>query len=68
MQVVQYYENSGGGLVNLEQKWREHFLTCMQPKFLPELWSVSHNQERLKSRQAQNRIQPQDAKIAGLDS
>lgn len=55
-----------GGLVELERMWREHFLTTMEPKYLPSLWSVRHNQERLIIRQAQNRIEPQDAKVAGL--
>lgn len=50
----------------MERMWREHFLSTMNPKHLPNLWSVRHNQERLIMRQAQNRIEPQDAKIAGL--
>lgn len=33
---------------------------------MPELWSVSHNQERLLIRLQQRRIEPQDAKIAGI--
>ncbi|XP_034935215.1 exonuclease 3'-5' domain-containing protein 2-like [Chelonus insularis] len=66
LKVVQYFTNSEGGLVTLERMWREHFLTTMQPQYLPKLWSVRHNQERLMIRQTQNRIEPEDAKVAGL--
>ncbi|KAK0161502.1 hypothetical protein PV327_009965 [Microctonus hyperodae] len=66
LKVVQYFTDFEGGLVTLEQMWREHFLTTMQPQYLPKLWSIRHNQERLEIRKVQNRIQPQDAKIAGL--
>ncbi|KAH0956288.1 hypothetical protein HN011_006778 [Eciton burchellii] len=66
LKVVQYFQRQEGGLVELERMWREHFLITMNPKHLPSLWSVRHNQERLIIRQAQNRIEPQDAKVAGL--
>ncbi|XP_031842751.1 exonuclease 3'-5' domain-containing 2 isoform X2 [Nomia melanderi] len=66
LKVVQYFEKREGGLVELERMWREHFLLSMEPKYLPNLWSVCHNQERLTIRQLQNRIEPDDAKIAGL--
>lgn len=66
MQVVRHFEKLEGGLVELERVWREHFLTVMKPRFLPKLWSVCHNQERLAIRQTQNRIEPQDARVAGL--
>ena len=65
-QVVEYFEKNEGGLVELEKLWREHFVNTMKPQFLPELWSISHNQERLSIRQIQNRIQPSDAKVAGI--
>lgn len=65
-QVVRYFEQQEGGLVMLEKMWREHFLETMKPRYLPNLWSVSHNQERLVIRQTQKRIEPQDAKLAGL--
>ncbi|XP_033324794.2 exonuclease 3'-5' domain-containing 2 [Megalopta genalis] len=66
LKVVQYFEKKEGGLVELERIWREHFLASMKPKYLPSLWSVCHNQERLTIRQSQNRIEPEDAKAAGL--
>ncbi|XP_051156640.1 exonuclease 3'-5' domain-containing protein 2 [Leptopilina boulardi] len=66
LQVVRHFEKTDGGLVELERLWREHFLTVMKPRFLPKLWSVCHNQERLAIRQTQNRIEPQDARVAGL--
>lgn len=65
---MQYFEKKDGGLVMLEKLWREHFLDTMKPKFLPHLWSVSHNQERLSLRKIQNRIEPLDAKLAGLQN
>lgn len=66
LKVVQYFERKEGGLTELERMWREHFLLTMKPKYLPNLWSVRHNQERLNIRQSQNRIEPRDAKVAGL--
>ncbi|KOC59183.1 Exonuclease 3'-5' domain-containing protein 2 [Habropoda laboriosa] len=66
LQVVQFFQKREGGLVELERMWREHFLLTMKPKYLPSLWSVRHNQERLTIRQSQNRIEPEDAKVAGL--
>jgi hypothetical protein len=38
----------------------------MKPQFLPELWSVFHNQERLNIRQKHNRIKRLDTKVAGI--
>ncbi|CAK9824800.1 Exonuclease 3'-5' domain-containing protein 2 [Anthophora retusa] len=66
LQVVQFFQKREGGLVELERMWREHFLLTMKPKYLPNLWSVRHNQERLTIRQSQNKIEPEDAKVAGL--
>nr|CAD7600635.1 unnamed protein product [Timema genevievae] len=65
--VVQFFSEQGtGGLVTLERMWREHFLTTMRPRFLPELWSVSHNQQRLTIRKQENRIRQQELEMAGL--
>ncbi|XP_048505006.1 exonuclease 3'-5' domain-containing protein 2 isoform X2 [Athalia rosae] len=66
LKVVEYFESCAGGLVELEQLWREFFLLTMEPKYMPKLWSVSHNQERLLIRLQQRRIEPQDARIAGI--
>lgn len=44
--VVEYFTQAHGGLSELEKMWREHFLQTMQPKCLPELWSVEHNFKR----------------------
>ncbi|XP_043266269.1 exonuclease 3'-5' domain-containing protein 2 [Colletes gigas] len=66
LKVVQYFQRKEGGLVKFERMWREHFLLNMKPKYLPSLWSVRHNQERLTIRQLQNRIKPEEAKVAGL--
>lgn len=64
--MIEYFQQKEGGLVELEKMWRQHFLKTMKPKHLPKLWSVSHNQERLVIRQTQNRIEPEDARVAGL--
>lgn len=66
LKVVQYFQKREGGLIELERMWREHFLITMKPNYLPNLWSVRHNQERLSIRRTQNRIEPEDAKVAGL--
>lgn len=39
--VFKAYEKIG--LVKLEQRWREFFLSSMEPKFMPNCWSVTHN-------------------------
>ncbi|KAG4077221.1 hypothetical protein HA402_005276 [Bradysia odoriphaga] len=45
--VVEFYKNRDGGLIMLENVWREHFVKTMQPKYLPNLWSLNHTTERL---------------------
>ena len=44
--------------------WRQHFLDKMAPKFLPPLWSVDHQKQRLDIRAMENRIDPADYSIA----
>ncbi|OAD52035.1 Exonuclease 3'-5' domain-containing protein 2 [Eufriesea mexicana] len=66
LKVVHNFQKREGGLVELERMWREHFLLTMKPKYLPNLWSVRHNQDRLTIRHLQNTIEPEDAKVAGL--
>uniref|UniRef100_A0AAV2JD54 Exonuclease 3'-5' domain-containing protein 2 n=1 Tax=Knipowitschia caucasica TaxID=637954 RepID=A0AAV2JD54_KNICA len=34
------------GLMELERRWRQHFLSSMRPKHLPPLWSVDHNHNK----------------------
>ncbi|XP_069494690.1 exonuclease 3'-5' domain-containing protein 2 isoform X2 [Ambystoma mexicanum] len=34
-------------LMELEKRWRQHFLDSMQPKYLPTRWSVDHNHQKL---------------------
>lgn len=66
VKVVEYYKNSPGGLITLENIWREHFVTTMQPKYLPDLWSMNHTTERLTIRATEGRIEEGDLKVAGL--
>jgi hypothetical protein len=37
----------GGELLAFERMWREHFLETMKPKYLPPLWTVDHEQEKV---------------------
>ncbi|EDV42761.1 uncharacterized protein Dana_GF18156 [Drosophila ananassae] len=66
--VVQQYRDHFGGLVELERLWREHFLQTMQPRFLPDLWSVNHNADRLEVRANEGRVDEADLLVAGLDT
>jgi len=61
--VVQYYLENGG-LLQLEVMWRKHFLDKMKPKFLPPLWSVDHQEERLGVKAAEKRIDMAQYKLA----
>jgi len=61
--VVQHHLKEGG-LLELEVRWRKHFLATMQPKHLPELWSVNHQQERLGVKAAENRIDVEQYMLA----
>ncbi|NXT75943.1 EXD2 protein, partial [Zapornia atra] len=48
LKVVQCFAKGGlRSLMQLERRWRQHFLDSMQPKHLPEQWSVDHNHVRL---------------------
>ncbi|MBN3300330.1 EXD2 protein, partial [Amia calva] len=48
LKVVQAYSQGGlCGLMDLERHWRQHFLSSMQPRHLPPLWSVDHNHSKL---------------------
>ncbi|XP_019133554.2 exonuclease 3'-5' domain-containing protein 2 isoform X1 [Larimichthys crocea] len=47
LKVVQAQADQGlRGLMDLERRWRQHFLTTMQPRHLPPLWSVDHNHSK----------------------
>ena len=47
--VVQHYlEGEGLSLLQFETRWRKHFLATMKPRYLPDLWSVNHQAERLE--------------------
>ncbi|XP_050715029.1 exonuclease 3'-5' domain-containing protein 2-like isoform X2 [Eriocheir sinensis] len=35
------------GLVELQQRWRRHFIDTMQPEYLPRFWSVTHNLQKM---------------------
>ncbi|NXG76274.1 EXD2 protein, partial [Baryphthengus martii] len=48
LKVVQCCAKEGlRSLMQLERRWRQHFLDSMQPKHLPEQWSVDHNHAKL---------------------
>ncbi|XP_065822189.1 exonuclease 3'-5' domain-containing protein 2 isoform X2 [Labrus bergylta] len=47
LKVVQAQAGQGlQGLMELERRWRQHFLTTMQPRHLPPLWAVDHNHSK----------------------
>ncbi|CAJ1074707.1 exonuclease 3'-5' domain-containing protein 2 [Xyrichtys novacula] len=51
LKVVQAHAERGlQGLMELERRWRQHFLTSMQPQHLPPLWSVDHNHSKFLHR------------------
>ncbi|KAM4691044.1 exonuclease 3'-5' domain-containing protein 2 [Rhinophrynus dorsalis] len=48
LKVVQNFSKGGlKSLMELERRWRQHFLDTMQPKYLPQQWSVDHNHSKL---------------------
>ena len=61
--VVQHFLERGG-LLQLEVMWRQHFLDTMEPRHLPPLWSVHHQNDRLESKAAENRIDQAQYKLA----
>lgn len=67
LKVVEYFLIRPGGLLRLEELWREHFLTSMLPKYMPDLWSVKHNEERLKVKWNEGRLTVDDLKSIGVD-
>ncbi|KAK7904526.1 hypothetical protein WMY93_017133 [Mugilogobius chulae] len=47
LKVVRAHAERGlKGLMELERRWRQHFLSSMRPKHLPPLWSVDHNHSK----------------------
>jgi uncharacterized protein YbdZ (MbtH family) len=64
--VMHFSDPKNGGLMYLEQRWREHFLATMRPRYLPALWSVQHNHQRLKQRIMQGCIQPEEVSFADI--
>uniref|UniRef100_A0A182PGU8 Exonuclease 3'-5' domain-containing protein 2 n=1 Tax=Anopheles epiroticus TaxID=199890 RepID=A0A182PGU8_9DIPT len=64
--VVAHFKQTPGGLMQLERRWREHFLQTMRPKHLPQLWSVDHNYKRLEIRAVEGRVNVEDLAIAGI--
>ncbi|XP_062325092.1 exonuclease 3'-5' domain-containing protein 2 isoform X1 [Osmerus eperlanus] len=47
LKVVQAHAAGGlRGLMDLERRWRQHFLSAMQPRHLPPLWAVDHNHDK----------------------
>ncbi|KAM4663839.1 LOW QUALITY PROTEIN: exonuclease 3'-5' domain-containing protein 2 [Discoglossus pictus] len=48
LKVVQKFARGGlKSLMELEKRWRQHFLDTMKPKHLPKQWSVDHNHSKL---------------------
>jgi len=54
MKVVEWmHSNHSGDLGTFERMWRHHFIETMQPKFLPNMWSVDHNHKNVQMRMEQ---------------
>ncbi|KAJ0181438.1 hypothetical protein K1T71_003523 [Dendrolimus kikuchii] len=68
LKVVEYFLVRPGGLLRLEELWREHFLTSMTPKYMPDLWSVKHNEERLKVKWNEGRLSERDLESIGVNN
>lgn len=65
--VTEYFKGNTG-LLELEKMWREHFLSTMKPRFLPDHWSTVHNANRLeRMRDDTGRIDIEDLIVAGLE-
>ncbi|XP_036592815.1 exonuclease 3'-5' domain-containing protein 2 isoform X2 [Trichosurus vulpecula] len=48
LKVVQCHAKGGlCSLMQLESRWRQHFLDSMKPRHLPQQWSVNHNHQNL---------------------
>jgi len=63
--VVQHHMTTEGlSLIQLESRWRQHFIDTMKPRFLPDLWSVDHQAERLDVKAAEQRIDMVQYKLA----
>ncbi|XP_063296231.1 exonuclease 3'-5' domain-containing protein 2 [Pelobates fuscus] len=59
VKVVQSYAKGGlKSLMELEKRWRQHFLDSMQPKYLPPQWSVDHNHSKLLRKYGENLMIP----------
>lgn len=56
--VVEAYKKVG--LSKLEQRWRQYFLDTMNPRFLPECWSVTHNMYKMKLKMARLPLDHED--------
>ncbi|KAM3960146.1 exonuclease 3'-5' domain-containing 2 [Aphomia sociella] len=65
LKVVEYFLEQEGGLLRLEEIWRVHFLSSMKPKFMPQLWSIKHNEERLRVKYSEGRLSEKDIKSIG---
>ncbi|XP_059049171.1 exonuclease 3'-5' domain-containing protein 2 [Achroia grisella] len=66
LKVVEFFLEGEGGLLALEEMWRKHFLRSMQPKYMPELWSTKHNEERLRVKYNEGRLNEEQLKAIGV--
>lgn len=63
--VVKYYLEHGG-LLKLEEDWRQHFIDTMKPAYLPNNWSLKQGEERLYVNYKQGRLQDSNFKSIGF--
>ncbi|CAL4182676.1 unnamed protein product, partial [Meganyctiphanes norvegica] len=46
LKVYKAYEKIG--ITKFERRWREYFLSSMNPNFMPEHWSINHNEYKME--------------------
>jgi len=57
---------SSDGLLQLEIFWRKHFLQTMEPRYLPSMWSIHHQGERLWELARDKMVSPRVYKMATM--
>jgi len=57
---------SSEGLLQLEIFWRKHFLATMEPRYLPNMWNIHHQGERLWDLASNKMVSPKVYKMATM--
>ena len=57
LKVYNYYKSVG--VVQLEKRWREWFIESMQPRHLPDNWSLTHNLAKMTDKMKRHPVDSQ---------